>query len=96
VGECGALVRFVGEVLGRAHSLFGDPPDSGGPTAVSAGTRLGGAGGVVRTAGRRVGAMSGAFAAGYGDFAGRAGPALDGLAGRDDGLGGCAHRCGRR
>ena len=32
--------------------------------------------------------MSGAFPASYGNFAGRAGPALDALAGRDDGLGG--------
>ena len=84
----GALVQYVGEVLGRAHSLFGDPPDSGGPAAVSAGNTLGGARDVVRTAGRRVDAMSGAFPASYGNFAGRAGPALDGLAGRDDGLGG--------
>lgn len=84
----GALVQYVGEVLGRAHSLFGDPPDTGGPAAVSAGNRLGGARDVVAAAGRRVDAMSGAFAASYGGFAGRAGPALDGLAGRDDGLGG--------
>jgi hypothetical protein len=84
----GALVQYVGEVLGRAHSLFGDPPDSGGPAAVSAGNRLGGARDVVAASGRRVDAMSGAFPASYGDFAGRAGPALDGLAGRDDGLGG--------
>ena len=84
----GALVQYVGEVLGRAHSLFGDPPDSGGPAAVSAGNTLGGARDVVRTAGRQVDGMSGAFPASYGSFAGRAGPALDGLAGRDDGLGG--------
>ena len=45
-------------------------------------------GDVVRAAGRRVDGMSGVFPAGYGNFAGRAGPALDGLAGRDDGLGG--------
>ena len=84
----GALVGYVGEVLGRAHSLFGDPPDSGGPAAVSAGNRLGGARDVVAAAGRRVDGMSGVFPAAYGNFAGRAGPALDGLAGRDDGLGG--------
>ena len=84
----GALVQYVGEVLGRAHSLFGDPPDSGGPTAVSAGNTLGAAGVVLRAAGRQVDGMSGAFPASYGSFAGRGGPALDGLAGRDDGLGG--------
>ena len=84
----GALVQYVGEVLGRAHSLFGDPPDSGGPAAVSAGNTLGAAGVVVRAAGRQVDGMSGAFPASYGNFAGRAGPALDGLAGLDDGLGG--------
>ena len=84
----GAFVRYVGEVLGRAHSLFGDPPESGGPAAVTAGNTLAGAGSLVRTAAGQVDAMSGAFPASYGSFAGRAGPALDGMAGLDDGFGG--------
>ena len=84
----GAFVQYVGEVLSRAHALFGDPPDSGGPAAVSASNTLGGVGNLVRTAAGRVDAMSGAFPASYGNFAGRSGPALDGLAGLDDGLGG--------
>lgn len=63
-------------------------PDSGGPAAVSASNTLGGVGNLVRTAAGRVDAMSGAFPASYGNFAGRSGPALDGLAGLDDGLGG--------
>jgi hypothetical protein len=84
----GAFVHYVGEVLGRAHSLFGDPPESGGSAAAGASNTVGGAGNVVRTAGGTVDALSGGFAASYGDFAGRAGPALDGLAGLDSSFGG--------
>jgi peptidoglycan DL-endopeptidase CwlO len=64
------------------------PPDSGGPAAVTASTRLGGAGNLVRPAAGRVGAMSGLFPAGCGTFGGWAAPALDEMAGADRGLGG--------
>jgi len=84
----GALVEQVGQVLGRAHALFGDPPESGGASATAAGTRLGGAGDLVRAGQGRIAGLSGDFATNYGMFAGGAGPALDGLAGADDQLGG--------
>jgi cell wall-associated NlpC family hydrolase len=84
----GAVVEQVGGVLGRAHALFGEPPSSGGSAAAGAGSRLGGAGQVVRSNERVMSSLSGQFAAGYGTFAGNAGPALDGLAGVDDRLGG--------
>ena len=83
----GALVERVGRVLGRAHGLFGDPPESGGPFATGAGTRLAGAGDLVRAGQGRIEGLSGDFATNYGAFAGGTGPALDGLAGADDRLG---------
>jgi cell wall-associated NlpC family hydrolase len=84
----GGVVEQVGGVLGRAHALFGEPPSSGGSAAAAAGSRLGEAGQVVRSNQRVVSNLSGEFAAGYRTFAGNAGPALDGLAGIDDRLGG--------
>ena len=84
----GAVVQYVGEVLGRAHSLFGDPPDSGGAAAGSAGGSLSGAGQVVRTSQGRVSGMAGDFVSTYAGFTGKAAPALDTLAGLDDRLGG--------
>ena len=68
----GPFAQYVGQVLGRVHALFGDPPDSGLPTAVTAGNTLSRAGNLVRQAGGQVGAMSGVD--------GGAGP----RAGRDD------------
>jgi hypothetical protein len=84
----GAIVRYVGQVLGRAHSLFGDPPASGGPATMTAGATLGGAGPLVRRAGGQVDAMSGLLPASYGDFAGRTAPVLDAMAAHDIRLGG--------
>jgi cell wall-associated NlpC family hydrolase len=83
----GAFVQHVGRALWRAHALFGDPPGSGAPAAVTARTRLGGAGNLVRQAGGRVGAMSGSFPASYGTFRGWASPSLDEMAGADGSLG---------
>jgi cell wall-associated NlpC family hydrolase len=84
----GAVVQYVEEVLGRAHSLFGDPADSGGGAASSAGGGLSGAGQVVRSNGQRVSGLSGDFVSAYSGFTGKAAPALDTLAGLDDRLGG--------
>jgi cell wall-associated NlpC family hydrolase len=85
----GAVVEQVDGVLGRAHALFADPPSSGGSAASGAGSRLGAAGQVVRSNERLVlSHLSGEFATGYRTFAGNAGPALDGLAGVDERLGG--------
>jgi hypothetical protein len=83
----GALVERVGWVLGRAHGLFGNPPESGGPSATGASIRLAGAGDLVRAGQGRIEGLSGDFATNYGAFAGGAGPALDELAGADDRLG---------
>jgi hypothetical protein len=81
------LVQYVGEVLGRAHSLFGDPPESGGAAAGSAGNALGGAGQLVRGGQQRVSALSGDFVSAYSGLTGMAAPALDTLAGLGDHLG---------
>lgn len=82
----GALVEHVGEALGRAHSLFGDPPESGGPAPLGARSRLAGAGDLVRGGLAQVSGLSGEFASDYTTFGGRAVPALDGLAGTDERL----------
>jgi cell wall-associated NlpC family hydrolase len=84
----GAVVQYVGEVLGRAHALFGDPADGGGGAASSAGGGLSGAGQVVRSNEARVSGLSGDFVSAYSGFTGKAAPGLDTLAGLDDRLGG--------
>ncbi|HYR17523.1 MAG TPA: hypothetical protein VEQ67_25410, partial [Mycobacterium sp.] len=61
----GALVEHVGEALGRAHSLFGDPPESGGPAPLGARSRLAGAGDLVRGGLAQVSGLSGEFASDY-------------------------------
>jgi peptidoglycan DL-endopeptidase CwlO len=80
----GAVVERVGEVLGRAHALFGDPAESGRSSAARAGTQLADAGESVHGAQRRIEPLSGDFATGYGAFAGRTGSALDGFADADN------------
>jgi len=87
----GAVVQHVGEVLGRAHSLFGDPPTSGGSAARSAGSALTGASDAVRGGLAQISGLSGEFPTGYGAFGGRAAPSLDGLAGTDERLGDHLH-----
>jgi cell wall-associated NlpC family hydrolase len=97
----GALVEQVGEVLRRSHSLFGDPPESGGSAALDARSRLVSAGESVRGGLAQTSGLSGEFATGYRTFAGGAGGGLDGLAALDsrlsDQLGDAAHtdRAGR-
>ena len=83
----GALVQYVGEVLGRSHALFGDPPDAAARAATGAGARLNDAGGLLAAGRRRFTSLSGDFATGYDGFARRAGPALDRLAGLEDRVG---------
>ena len=82
----GALVQQVGEVLGRGHALFGDPPASGGTAALNSGTGLATAGDLVRTGQQRISGLSGALPAGYTRFATDAGPALDAAAAADTNL----------
>ena len=75
-------------MLDRAHALFGAPPASGASAASGAAARLSGAGELVGSGRHTItAAMSGEFATSYGAFAGRAGPALDTLAGADRRLG---------
>jgi len=73
----GAVVQQVGEVLGRGHALFGEPPASGGTAATNSGTGLAAAGDVVRNGQARISALSGALPAGYTRFATDATAALD-------------------
>jgi hypothetical protein len=81
----GALVRQVGEVLGRAHSLFGTPAVGEG---LGAGPGLAGAGALVRGGAAGMSGLSGVLPASYGIFAADAGPALDNAAGADGALNG--------
>jgi hypothetical protein len=82
-----AVVQQVGELLTRAHTLFGDPPTSGGPAAAGAGANLAGAGQHVHTGRRQMTGVSGRLAGGHGLFAGAAGAGLSTLAGSDAQLG---------
>jgi hypothetical protein len=79
-------VAQVGEVLGRAHSLFGDPPASGQGPAAGSVMKLSGAGDLVRSGQAQMAPLSGQLATNYSTFAGGAGPALDTLAGNDRAL----------
>ena len=81
------FVQRVGAVLGQSHSLFGDPPESGGAAVLGARSPLAGAGDLVRGGVAAVSGLSGEFASDYTTFGGRAGLALDGLAGTDERLG---------
>jgi peptidoglycan DL-endopeptidase CwlO len=81
----GALVQQVGEVLGRAHSLFGTPAVGEG---LGASSGLAGAGSLVRGGAAQMGGLSGVLPASYGIFADDAGPTLDNAAGADGALNG--------
>ena len=87
----GAVVQQVGEVLGRAHALFGDPPMSGGSAARGAGSTLSGASDRVRGGRALISGLSGQFSTGYGAFADWAAPSLDGLGRTDERLGDRLH-----
>jgi hypothetical protein len=60
-----AVVQQVGEVVARAHSLFGDPPTSGVPAAAGAGSNLASAGELVRSGQQQISGLSRQFATGY-------------------------------
>ncbi|MBP1823026.1 cell wall-associated NlpC family hydrolase [Mycobacterium sp. OAE908] len=83
-----ALVAQVGDVLDRAHALFGDPTPEGRAATLDAGAGLATAGDLVRTGHARVGGLSGDLASRYRRFAAGAGPTLYGVAGTDEALGG--------
>jgi hypothetical protein len=80
------VVARVEELLTRAHTLFADPPASGGPAAAEAGAHLAGAGQRAHTGRRQMAGMSGRLAGGHGLFAGAAGAGLSTLAGSDEQL----------
>ena len=82
----GAVVAQVGEVLGRAHSLFGDPPASGQGPAAGSVVKLSGAGDLVRSGQAQMAPLSGQLSTNYSTFAGGAGPTLNTLAGNDRAL----------
>ena len=81
------MVQQVGELLTRAHTLFADPPASGGPAAVGAGAHLAGAGRHVHTGGLHSATLAGRLAGGHGTFAEAAGAGLAALADSDEQLG---------
>ena len=81
----GALVQQVGEVLGRAHSLFGGPA-AGGVSALDAGSDLATGGDLVRRGRRTMIGLSGALPANYSGFAADAVQALDAASGADSRL----------
>ena len=76
-----AFVEQVGEVLGRAHSLFGEPATSGRSLAQASGSELTTAGNLVRGGISQVLDLEGEFADDYAAFADQAASDLDGLAG---------------
>nr|WP_225952682.1 C40 family peptidase [Mycobacterium sp. OAS707] len=82
------MVAQVGDVLDRAHALFGDPTPEGRAATLDAGAGLATAGDLVRTGHARVGGLSGDLASRYRRFAAAAGPTLFGVAGTDEALGG--------
>jgi len=82
-----AVVSWVGELLTRAHTLFGDPPASGGPAATEAGAHLAGACRHVQTGHQQMTGVSGRLAGGHGLFTRAAAAELSDLAGSDEQLG---------
>jgi peptidoglycan DL-endopeptidase CwlO len=71
-----ALVKHVGQVLNRAHALFGQSDPGGGLAAGRSGATLAGAAELVRHSHHRMGGLSGALRATYTTFATDAGPGL--------------------
>jgi cell wall-associated NlpC family hydrolase len=79
----GAIIEHVGGVMGRTHSLFGDPPRSGGSEVGGAAAGLSDAAHATGRNRTLMSGLSGEFASSYDTFAADAGPALDGLADLD-------------
>jgi peptidoglycan DL-endopeptidase CwlO len=96
-----AVVSQVEELLTRAHTLFADPPASGGPAAAGAGAQLAGAGRHVHTGHQQMTGVCGRLAGGHGLFTRAAGAELSDLADSDEQLGqrleqaAGTDRCGR-
>jgi peptidoglycan DL-endopeptidase CwlO len=89
-----ALVAQVGEVLSRAHALFGGPSCDGGAT-LDAGSGLAGAGDGLRSAWRQTAGLAGALPVHYARFAHDSVQALDAATGTDIRLRGKVRDAGR-
>jgi hypothetical protein len=81
----GSWVHHVGQVMGRAHSLFGTAPAA---PQLGSGSSLASAGDLVRGGAATMSGQSGVVAAGYQTFAQDAGPALDHAGATDGSLNG--------
>jgi peptidoglycan DL-endopeptidase CwlO len=90
----GALVAQVGEVLGRAHALFGGPSCDGG-APLDAGRGLAGAADGLRSTFRQMAGLAGALPVHYTGFAHDTLQALDAATGTDTRLGGNVRDAGR-
>jgi hypothetical protein len=82
-----ALVEHVGQVLHRAHALFGQPGTGGGVAAGHSGAALAGAAELVRHSHHRMAGSSGVLPATYGTFATDAAPGLGTASTADNRLG---------
>jgi cell wall-associated NlpC family hydrolase len=82
-----AFVEHVGEVLGRAHSLFGEPPKSGRSVALASGRELAAAGNLVSGGIAQTSHQSGVFASDYRTFGDDSAGGLYRLAWNDERLG---------
>ena len=82
-----AFVEHVGEVLGRAHSLFGAPPKSGRSVALASGLELAHAGDLISGGIAQTSTQSGVFAATMQHSATKPASSLYRLAGNDERLG---------
>jgi cell wall-associated NlpC family hydrolase len=82
-----ALVQHVGQVLSRAHALFGQPGIGGGVAAGHSGAALAGAAELVRHSHQRMSGLSGVLPATYTTFATDAAPALGRVSTADNRLG---------
>ncbi len=82
-----AFVEQVGDVLGRAHSLFGAPPKSGHSVALASGVELGHGGDMISGGIVQTSTQSGVFASDYVTFGNPATSSLYRLAGNDERLG---------
>ena len=87
------LVAQVGQVLGRAHALFGGPSSGGG--ALAAGWGLAGAGDGLRSTRRQMAGLTGALPVHYARFAHDSVQGLDAATGTDTRLRGKARGAGR-
>jgi hypothetical protein len=81
-----AVVRQIGELLSRSHSLFAGPGFSGAPMAAESGARLADAGQWLQAGGDRTAQLAGRMSDGHASFSGSASTELAALAGRDEQL----------